>query len=422
MSRRKEEPNERKDSGRDISEVLEKLISERLGAIKDTALLGGRIFRRPESSRDEASYLETHILQSLKAKIIVDRTDFQVGEDFRLGIQLENIGKTPVSIAKIDGLIPPDSELCRIPGSYNLIGTFLDSHGRTLSPGASENIEVVIRPTHKGTFLIAPRVVYANSVGLQMSVNAEPITILVSETILPNRIRTGFQDLDNLLFGGIPRNTAVILTSISCDERDLLVKRFLEAGAKEGNTTFCVIVDPEDVRSLAEEFKDSFHVLACTTSLDQDFEKFPNITKAAGIENLTEVNIALETMLNDLGKAREEEGRACLEILSDILLEHGAVQTRKWLSRLIPNLRSRGFTTLAVVNPHMHTSEQVHAILDLFDGEISIYEKDNDDFAKYLRIKKMHRQTYLENELPLRKSRLMTTPLTLSCCRRAFNI
>jgi len=127
-------------------------------------------------------------------------------------------------------------------------------------------------------------------------------------------------------------------------------------------------------------------------------------------------------LLENLGKAKQEEGRFCLEILSDVLLEHGAVQTRKWLSRLIPELRSKGFTTLAVVNPQMHTSEQLHAILDLFDGEIVIYEKGDREYAKYLRIRKMHRERYLETELVLKKNRLMTTPLTLSCCRRAFNV
>lgn len=112
-----------------------------------------------------------------------------------------------------------------------------------------------------------------------------------------------------------------------------------------------------------------------------------------------------------------------MEILSDVLLQHHAIQTRRWLSGLIPELRSRGFTTLAVLNPHMHASEELHAMLDLFEGEISIYEKESkDDFIKHLRIKRMHNQRYLESELPLRKTRLMTTPLTLSCCTRTFNV
>lgn len=422
MPDRKKESDEREDIGKDFSMAMEKLIKERLGDLKDSVLLGNRIFRKPETAKDEASFLKTNVMRSVEARLIVDRTDFEVGESFPVTIQIQNVGKAPIYVSKIDGLVPPDFEHSGLPSTCRLVSTFLDLQNKRLEPQASESIDLTLRPTRKGTFVLAPRVIYANDAGIQMTHSPEPVSIVVSETILPDRIKTGFQDLDTLLFGGIPVNSAALLTSVSCDERDLLVKRFLEAGAQEGNTTFCVIVDPEGVRNLAEEFPANFHVLIYSALVDEYFEKRPNISKAAGIENLTEVNIALETVLSNLNKAKEEEGRFCLEILSDILLEHGAAKTRKWLSRLIPELRSKGFTTLAVVNPQMHSPEQLHAILDLFDGEISVYEKGGGDFTKYLRIRKMHRQRYLETELPLKKTRLMTTPLTLSCCRRTFNM
>jgi KaiC/GvpD/RAD55 family RecA-like ATPase len=422
MTPSKRESQENSKTARDISLVVEKLVAERLGHLQDSVLLGNRVFRRQESEPDEASYLHDNVMLPIRAKLVLDKTDVEVSETFQLKIQIENIGKTPVSVTKIYGVIPPEFEAATLPSAYSATNTFLDMHGTRLDPSGSEDIDVTLRPTRKGTFRVAPRIMFTNSIGIQMSSEPEPISISVSETTLPNRIKTGFQDLDNLLFGGIPKESAVILTSISCDERDLLVKRFLEAGAKEGNTTVLTIVDPESARTLAEEFKDNFHVLVCNPTIEEEFNKLPNVCKTAGVENLNEVNIALETMLRNLSKPKDEEGRACLEILSDVLLEHGAVQTRKWLSRIIPELRSRGFTTLAVVNPHMHSTEEVHAILDLFDGEISIYEKGDNDFTKYLRIKKMHRQRYIETEIPLRKTRLMTTPLTLSCCRRAFNM
>jgi KaiC/GvpD/RAD55 family RecA-like ATPase len=422
MPHRKKESDERGDIGRSLSVAVEKLVTEKLGNLQDSVLLGNRLFRKPESAKDETSIIKANVMPSVQARIIMDRSDFEVGESFQMRIQLQNIGKTPVSIMRIDALAPAGFESFACANSYKLVSTFLDLQGKRLDPYTSENVDVALRPTREGTFTLAPQIVYTTSIGLQMLCSPEPVSIGVSETILPNRIKTGFQDLDNLLFGGIPVNSAIVLTSISCDERDLLVKRFLEAGAKAGYTTICAIVDPEGVRTLAEEFENNFHVLVCNANMDKDFEKLPNVSKATGVENLTAVNIALETMLSNLGKARQEERRACLEILSDVLLEHGAVQTRKWLSRLIPELRSKGFTTLAVVNPQMHASEQLHAILDLFDGEISIYEKGDNDFTKYLRIKKMHRQRYLETELPLRKTRLMTTPLTLSCCKRAFKM
>jgi hypothetical protein len=66
-------------------------------------------------------------------------------------------------------------------------------------------------------------------------------------------------------------------------------------------------------------------------------------------------------------------------------------------------LTSTGFTILAVVDPQMHPSEELHAILGLFDGEINIYEKGAEQFLK---IKRMSDQEYLENELLLTRERM----------------
>ena len=70
-------------------------------------------------------------------------------------------------------------------------------------------------------------------------------------------------------------------------------------------------------------------------------------------------------------------------------------------------LKSEGFTTLAIMDPEMHSSQDARAILDLFDGEINIHEKETDEgLGKYLKIKKMSGHKYLEDELPLKKGQL----------------
>ena len=94
--------------------------------------------------------------------------------------------------------------------------------------------------------------------------------------------------------------------------------------------------------------------------------------------------------------------RICLNVISDILLEHGPVRTRKWLSELLSLLYSEGFTVLAVINPKMHPSEDVQAILGLFDGEINIRERETvKELQRFIKIKRMSNQKYLKNEIVL---------------------
>jgi hypothetical protein len=133
----------------------------------------------------------------------------------------------------------------------------------------------------------------------------------------------------------------------------------------------------------------------------------PNVSKLKGVESLTDIDIALVKSFRMLDSSQGGPKRACITIVSDVLLQHHAIVTRKWLSGLLPDLRARGFTTLAVINPQMHPQEEVQAILGLFEGEIRITEKETDrGLEKFLRIRKLYNQRYLENEIEVTREKL----------------
>jgi KaiC/GvpD/RAD55 family RecA-like ATPase len=217
-------------------------------------------------------------------------------------------------------------------------------------------------------------------------------------------VSTGYADLDKLLYGGIPSNCAVVLTSPSCSEKDLLVKSFLETGAEKGDVTFFVTIDPSLAKPLAERFQTNFYLFVCNPEADAIIKSSLNVFTLKGVENLTEVSIALTSAIRKLGPSLKGPKRICISLVSDVLLQHHAVETRRWLTALMTKLKSEAFTTLAVMNPQMHPSQESQAILDLFDGEISIYEKETErGLEKFLKIKKMSNQEYLKNELLLTK-------------------
>jgi len=417
-----EEARKKRDEyGTEIGLAVEKLVKERLGALENAMLLGNKLYKKPTSEEAEF-YLRDKAIPNIRARIALEKSDMELGESVHLEIELQNVGKTPVLLERIGEIIPNGFELLAHSDTCDVANTSLDMHGRKLSPYETLNLGVTLRATGKGSYVIAPTISFMCETGRKISCKPEPASLNVSETILPNRVSTGFHDLDSLLFGGIPQNYTVVLTSASCDERDLLIRRYLETGLKQNDVTFYVTIDATGVRNLAEEHQSNFYVFLCNPKLDKAFENLPNISKLGGVESLTEINITLESMLRRLNESKSHTRRACVEILSDVMLQHHAVQTRRWLGGLISGLRSRDFTTLAVLNPHMHPPEETHAVVDMFEGEISIYEKEKADMSKYLRIKKMYNQRYLESELPLRKTRLMTTPLTLPCCTRTPNI
>jgi hypothetical protein len=129
-----------------------------------------------------------------------------------------------------------------------------------------------------------------------------------------------------------------------------------------------------------------------------------NIFKLKGVENLTDISIALTSAMHKLDPSLKGPRRMCIDLISDVLLQHHAVQTRRWLTALIPELKSAGFTTLAVIDPRMRPTEDLYSILGLFEGEINLYEKETEKGSeKLLKIKKMANQRYLKDELLLKE-------------------
>jgi KaiC/GvpD/RAD55 family RecA-like ATPase len=240
---------------------------------------------------------------------------------------------------------------------------------------------------------------------------------VASEPEPVGHVATGYANLDMLLYGGLPPNFAVALTSPSCDERDSLIKSFLETGAENDEVTFYITIDPSFARGLAEEFPSSVYLFVCNPQTDAIVKGLPNVFALKGVENLTNISIALTTAIHKLDPSLKSPRRICLDLVSDALLQHHSVQTRRWLTELITELKSARFTTLAVIDPQMHSSEELHAILGLFEGEINICERQTEKGSeRFLKIKRMSNQKYMKNET------VLVVTVTLVGSAKVFNI
>lgn len=364
-------------------------------------------FSTISASEEVAVGLERFEHADVQAKLVQHETEIKVGDTVALEVQVVNVGKEPLSLNRIESVVPAGFQLVSKPDYCVFEDEHLTMKGKRVDPLKTAEIKIAVRSFKRGSVEVKPRVVCVDSVGRQVVFSPEPVAFNVSAAALPGRVSTGYADLDSLLFGGIPENYAVVLTSPSSDERELLVQRFLESGARKGEMTFYVCVEPGVGAVLAEAFPSSFYLFVCNPRADVMVKSLPNVFKLKGVESLTDIDIALIKSFRMLDPSRVGPKRACVEVVSDVLLQHHAVITRKWLSGLLPDLRAKGFTTLAVVNPQMHPQEEVQAILGLFEGEIRVSERETEGgIGKFLRVRKLYNQRYLENEIVLTRERL----------------
>jgi KaiC/GvpD/RAD55 family RecA-like ATPase len=369
-------------------------------------------FSAPTPTSEEAVGSERFEHADVQANIITRQKELRVGENLGLEIELVNAGKGPALLIKVIEVIPEGFDLAQKPEKYIVEDSYLNMKGKRLDPLKTEDVKLVLKPRVQGVFPLKPTILYLDENGTYKTHEPQPVTLTVKEIEIKGartpkligHVATGYSDLDKLLYGGIPLNYAVVLTSPSCDERDLLVRSFLEMGAKRGEVTFYVTIDPSLAKPLTDESPSSFHLFVCNPEADAIIKDSPNIFKLKGVENLTDISIALTSAIRKLDPSLNGRRRICISLVSDVLLQHHPVQTRRWLTALITELKSTGFTTLTTINPQMHPLQELQAILDLFDGEINIYEKETEKgLEKHLKIKKMSNQEYLESEMLLKK-------------------
>lgn len=335
-----------------------------------------------------------------------------VGQTFNLRLDLANVSRKEGSIVRVEDLLIPELKIVGFPAECIITDNSVEFRENKIKSFEVKTIRLSLRAMKPGVFLLNPEVVYGDELGETKKSRPRSFTISVQQTlpeyeVLPGRIPTGFEELDALLFGGIPERYAVALTSPSTDERGQLVRRFLEAGVNQGEISVYVAVDAGGTKALAEQFPSNFFLLICNPQADAIVQDMPNVYKLKGVESLTEIDIALTKMFRIIDPQTTGPRRICIDIISDALLLHHAVNTRRWLSALLPILKSKGFTVLAVINPQMHPAEESQAIRSLFDGEIEITQKETAKGpTRILAVRKLVNQTYREDELTLTKEKL----------------
>jgi len=356
-------------------------------------------FSAPSPTSESSVGLEKFEHANVQANLVTQVKEVNVGESFCLSVEFINAGREAALLMRVDDFVPSDFIVVKKPEIYRMEDTTLNMKGKQLAPLKFVEVKLTLQPSKKGEYQLNPKVIYLDEMGQNKSLQLKTVEISVEEFILQDRVSTGTQELDSLLFGGIPKEYAVVLTSSPCDEREMIVKNFLKEGVKDG-ISFYMTTEATDLEDLLN--KPSFFLFLCNPKPKVDVPDLTNVFKFQGKTDLTNLGIALVKAQRSLNQSVTNK-RICVEILSDVLVKHGTNTTREWISGLITNLGAKGFTMLAVMNPAMHPPDQATAVLDLFDGEISITQSDDPlDCKKSILVKKLRNQDYIKNPICLR--------------------
>ena len=230
-------------------------------------------------------------------------------------------------------------------------------------------------------------------------------------------ISTGHEALDGMLAGRLPVGHAVLIVSQSYDERDLLIRKMIEASLTAGRPTFFLLQnDTARTRDLTTRFGQNFY--AMNPYADRIGSDRGNLFKVPDVGDLSGLSITSHGIIES--KVKNEPGKLIvIDLLSDLLLRNKALTTRKWLSDFVSKRKAGGFTVLATLDPSIAPKEDVQTIIGVFDGVIEIYERSLQERARrFLVVKKMYRPGLLrerthvgQTATPLNQNRFQKCPI-----------
>ena len=216
-------------------------------------------------------------------------------------------------------------------------------------------------------------------------------------------ILTGYNELDSLLGGGLPEGYSILILSEPCDEMDLIMRKLIQSTISQGYSVFFVSRDVIKTQHLIGRYPNNFYAF---NPMADKMSISTNLFKISGVENLSDLNISLGKAMEPLLKETSKR-LLILDLISDALLEHKGLTTRKWLNDFIAKRKVDGFTILGIFNPNIVWKADAQAVIDLFDGVIEVFEKGLRERARrFLIIKRMYGRKYAEKEIMLDRERL----------------
>jgi len=318
-----------------------------------------------------------------------------------LSVEFVNAGREPALLTRVEDFVPSGFVVVKKPDIYRIEDATLNMKGKQLAPLKLVEVKLTLQPSKKGKHQLNPKVHYLDDLGQNKSLQLKTLEINVEEVVLSNRVSTGTQELNSLLLGGIPGEYAIALTGPPCDEREYLIRNFLEAGIKDDEIVFYVSTEAYRLDHLLN--KPNFYLFLCNPKPKTKVPDLLNVYTLRSKTDLTNLSISLAKAFRNIDSSRKK--RICIEIVSDVLISHKAETTRRWISELITDLGSKGFTMLAVINQDIHPHDQARAIIDLFDGEIRLTQtKDPLECKKSIRVEKLRNQDYIKNPICLTKA------------------
>ena len=225
------------------------------------------------------------------------------------------------------------------------------------------------------------------------------------------RVKTGVKGLDDLIQGGLPAGSAVVLESPSGIEKDCFASEFVMEGLRDGEAVL-VVLSSKPPTALFEELREKgfdpielygegrLSVVDWYSQRQEsvaDVEDAGLVVKASA--DLLNVGIAITKAISAL--AQDKTKRAMIEMLSPALSAYQISQVHGFVQSTKAKLDRQNVTSIFLVDKEMHDSATLSTLVRPFDGVIDIDRvREGDRIVRKLAVLSLRGSSVRTNYLP----------------------
>lgn len=199
---------------------------------------------------------------------------------------------------------------------------------------------------------------------------------------MPDRLSTGIDNLDDMLEGGVPANSTVIIMGDKGTGKDALINKLIHQGLEDGEEGLYLSLDgsPSDVVEDADyygwdfgEYKDDQLVFIDGYS----WQAGGSDAKYAldGLSDMNQMNMTFTDAMNALG---DDTKRVAVNSASTLLLYTDSQSTVKLLQVIGAKSSASGGALFITIEESTHDEQTLSTINHVADGVIKL-KMDGDD-------------------------------------------
>ncbi|MDY6773891.1 MAG: ATPase domain-containing protein [Candidatus Nanohaloarchaea archaeon] len=219
-----------------------------------------------------------------------------------------------------------------------------------------------------------------------------------------NRESTGIEELDEVLSGGFPQNTSVLLVGPPGTGKSTFVNQFLYEGLQNGEKGLYITLDnpPEAVKGTAQYFGWDFDdygdniVFIDGYSWREGGEPDSEFA-IEGPSDLNQMNMTLADAMRDLGKGRK---RVVLDSVSTLVLYTDPSSAVKFLQVVDAKSKASDSNLLMTLEEGVHEQKTISTLNYVADGLLEMeMEGDNRRMSVQRMVKTDHSTDWMDFEI-----------------------